>query len=192
MRTFLLQHPDEFYLPGIAALTFAIVSGVVLLLTAAIDFIVAGFACNSGGVVAEFAERGSDHELSGHAAAAGADFAQAGFSEGLPNDCVTLVAIPTLLLNEKQVRKLVDDLEVRFLGNHDPNLHYALLSDLPDSPRSRANKHPLVDLCCGADRWAQREVCRRKGMGRFSCSIGTACTTRAKDSGWDGNASAAS
>ena len=44
------------------------------------------------------------------------------FSEGIPDDCVTLVAIPTLLLNEKQVRGLVENLEVRFLGNHDRNI----------------------------------------------------------------------
>ena len=33
LRVFLLEHPDEFYLPGIAALTFAIVWGIVELLT---------------------------------------------------------------------------------------------------------------------------------------------------------------
>ena len=33
IRTWLRTHPDDFYLPGIAVLTFAIVSGVVLLLT---------------------------------------------------------------------------------------------------------------------------------------------------------------
>ena len=46
---------------------------------------------------------------------------------------MTLVTIPTLLLNEQQVRKVIDDLEIRFLGNQDPNLHFALLTDLPDS-----------------------------------------------------------
>ena len=55
------------------------------------------------------------------------------FSSGVPDDCVTMVVVPTLLLNEKQVRKLVDDLEVRYLGNSGSNLHYALLSDMPDS-----------------------------------------------------------
>ena len=53
-----------------------------------------------------------------------------------------LVAVPSLLLDEEQVHRLVDDLEVRFLGNHDPNLHFALLSDLPDSPRSRVKAIP--------------------------------------------------
>src|SRR5262249_4522717 len=69
------------------------------------------------------------------------------FSEGVPEDCVTLVAVPSLLLTEKQVRALVDDLEVRFLGNHDPNIHFALLTDLPDSKEPAREDSPLVDLC---------------------------------------------
>src|SRR6266700_8334972 len=69
------------------------------------------------------------------------------FESGIPDDCITLVAVPTLLLNEKQVRRLVDDLEVRFLGNSDRNLHFALLTDLPDSPVPSREDDPLVDLC---------------------------------------------
>ncbi len=70
------------------------------------------------------------------------------FSKGVPAECTTLVAVPTLLLNEQQVRELVNDLEVRFLANRDPHVHFALLTDLPDSvtkPRAR-DSHPLVDL----------------------------------------------
>ena len=70
------------------------------------------------------------------------------FSKGIPAEYTTLVAVPTLLLNEKQVRKLVNDLEVRFLANRDPHLHFALLTDLGDSvskPREK-DAHPLVDL----------------------------------------------
>ena len=62
------------------------------------------------------------------------------FSAGIAREFTTVVAVPTLLLNEKQVRKLVNDLEVRFLANRDPNLHFALLTDLTDSvtrPRER-------------------------------------------------------
>ena len=67
---------------------------------------------------------------------------------GIPAECTTLVAVPTLLLNEAQVAELVNELEVRLLANRDPNLHYALLTDLPDSvsePLAR-DSHPLVDL----------------------------------------------
>jgi hypothetical protein len=70
------------------------------------------------------------------------------FSKGIPSDCTTLVAVPTLLINEKQVAGLVRDLEVRYLANRDPNLHFALVTDLPDSvskPRD-LDAHRLVDL----------------------------------------------
>jgi hypothetical protein len=70
------------------------------------------------------------------------------FSSGIPPDHSTLVVVPTLLLNEKQVHKLVTDLEVRYLANHDPNLHFALITDLPDSvSKPHVNDyHPLVAL----------------------------------------------
>ncbi len=70
------------------------------------------------------------------------------FSERISPDCATLVAVPTLLLNERQVREMVNGLEVRFLANRDPNLHFALITDLPDSV-SKPHAHdsnPLVDL----------------------------------------------
>ena len=70
------------------------------------------------------------------------------FSKGIPVEYTTLVAVPTLLLNEKQVRGMVQELEVRCLANPDPNLHFGLLTDLPDSvSRPKENdSDPLVDL----------------------------------------------
>ena len=70
------------------------------------------------------------------------------FSKGVPRESTTLVAVPTLLLNEKQVRELVTELEVRFLANRDPNVHFALLTDLPDSASKPHidDTNPLVDL----------------------------------------------
>jgi cyclic beta-1,2-glucan synthetase len=69
------------------------------------------------------------------------------FTDGIPDNCVTMVAIPTLLLSEKQVRGLVENLEVRFLGNHDPNIHFALLTDLADSREATREDNPLITLC---------------------------------------------
>ncbi len=66
---------------------------------------------------------------------------------GIFDSCATLVAVPTLLLDESQVRKLVSNLEVRFLGNQDRNLHFALLTDLPDSTEPPRATEPLVILC---------------------------------------------
>ena len=68
------------------------------------------------------------------------------FWNGIPSDCCTLVAVPTLLLTERQVRALVETLEVHYLGNVDPNLYFALVTDLPDSPSPPAPKHALVEL----------------------------------------------
>jgi cyclic beta-1,2-glucan synthetase len=146
LRTFLLEHPDEFYLPGIAALSFAIVSGVVLLLTPPTTSlwlvmlaILAVLLPGSQSAV-QIMNYLATLMLSAQT------LPKLDFSEGIPADCVTLVAIPTMLLNEKQVRKLADDLEVRYLGNQDPNIHYALLSDLPDSPSEPRETHILIDL----------------------------------------------
>ena len=57
-----------------------------------------------------------------------------------------MVAVPTLLINEKQIRQLVDDVEVRYLVNRDPNIYYALLTDLPDSAEPAEERDPRVDL----------------------------------------------
>ena len=70
------------------------------------------------------------------------------FSKTIPPDCATLVAVPSLLINEKQVRNLIHNLEVSYLANRERHLHFALLADLPDSnakPREQ-ERHPLVEL----------------------------------------------
>jgi cyclic beta-1,2-glucan synthetase len=68
-------------------------------------------------------------------------------SKGIPNHCLTVVAVPTLLLNESQTRQMAEALEVRFLGNRDKNLHFALLTDSLDSPNGPADADPLIRLC---------------------------------------------
>lgn len=69
------------------------------------------------------------------------------FSTGIPADCETLVAVPALLLNEQHVHELVMDLEIRYLANRDPYLHFALLSDSVDAlDEEGAAQEPLVPL----------------------------------------------
>jgi hypothetical protein len=68
------------------------------------------------------------------------------FTDGIPDDCTTMVAVPTLLLDEEQVRGLVAHLEVRFLANRDPNLHFALLTDPPDSSEPVDHRDALAEL----------------------------------------------
>jgi hypothetical protein len=69
------------------------------------------------------------------------------FSKGIPEDCVTMVATPTLLINEEQIRDLVRTLEIRYVGNRDPNLFFALLTDPPDSHERFDEKDQHVALC---------------------------------------------
>ncbi len=70
------------------------------------------------------------------------------FSKGVPGDFTTLVVVPTLLTSSRQVQQLFDELEVRYLANQDRNIHFGLLTDLPDAvTRPRQNdSSPLVDL----------------------------------------------
>jgi len=68
------------------------------------------------------------------------------FSKGIPDNCATVVAVPTLLTSEAQARQAVLGLEVRFLANQDRNLHFALLTDLPDSTQQFDEKESLVEL----------------------------------------------
>ena len=56
------------------------------------------------------------------------------FSLGIPDECRTLVVVPTLLANPAQIEKLIEELEVRYLANRDSNLLFALLTDFRDSP----------------------------------------------------------
>ena len=147
LRARLRRHPDEFFLTGIAVLTFAIITGILLWLTPAdsppqlllLSMLILLVPCSQSAV-----------QLMHYLVAAllpAEILPKLDYSEGIPDDCVTLVAIPTLLLSEKQVRGLVEDLEVRFLGNHDRNIHFALITDLPDSDEPSPEANPLIELC---------------------------------------------
>lgn len=54
---------------------------------------------------------------------------QMDFSQGIPRQSRTLVAIPTMLTSSDGVSDLIDALEVRYLANRDKHLHFALLTD---------------------------------------------------------------
>jgi hypothetical protein len=68
------------------------------------------------------------------------------FSNVVDATYATIVAIPTLLINDKQIRQLVDDLEVRYLVNRDPNIFYALLTDLPDTAEPAEEQDHRIEV----------------------------------------------
>lgn len=55
------------------------------------------------------------------------------FSNGIPDEARTLVAVPTMLLHQAGVNALIEALEVRFLANNDDNLYFALVTDFADA-----------------------------------------------------------
>ncbi len=54
--------------------------------------------------------------------------------EAVPPSARTMVVVPTVLESVERVEDLVAHLEVQALGNVDPHIHFALLSDFPDAP----------------------------------------------------------
>jgi len=146
-RANLRAHPDEFLLVGVALLTFLIVTGILWLLTppytplptVLLSMLILLLPSSQAAVqLMNYLTTNLLRPTS---------LPKLDFSEAVPSDCTTLVAIPTLLLSEKQVRHLVEELEVRYLGNHDPNIHFAIVSDLPDSPYPAPEDDELVELC---------------------------------------------
>lgn len=53
------------------------------------------------------------------------------FDDGIPAECRTLVVVPTVISTPDDVDRLLELLEVRYIGNRDGTLSFALLSDLP-------------------------------------------------------------
>ena len=53
--------------------------------------------------------------------------------DDVPASARTMVIVPTLLDSVERVEELIAHLEVQALGNLDPRIHFALLSDFPDA-----------------------------------------------------------
>jgi cyclic beta-1,2-glucan synthetase len=54
--------------------------------------------------------------------------------DGIPEEYMTAVVVPTLLASVHGVEEALEHLEVQYLANRDPNLQFAILSDFTDSP----------------------------------------------------------
>ena len=84
--------------------------------------------------------------------------------EGIPDDCRTLVAVPTLLTTANAIQSELNRLEIRYLGNTDANLRFALLTDFADAPRQNMPEDTeYIDIVARGI----EELNRRHGAGRF-------------------------
>jgi len=166
IHAWLRAHPNEFFIPGIEILTLVIMSSAVWAIT---DPHSAPGLIFLAMLVLLLPSSQSAVQLMNYLTTAvlpAEILPKRDFSEGIPDDCATLVAVPCLLLSEAQVHTLAEDLEVRFLGNHDPNLHFALLTDLADAREPASEDSPLVDLC-GRLIQELNEKYAGRGMGTF-------------------------
>ncbi len=148
LRTFLRNNADDFYIVGIEVVTLLLMAAIIAPLVVWYPVI--------GGLTVAFcllllpAAQGTVDLFNNIVTALfkAEPLPRLDFGGGIPSEFASLVAVPTLLMNEKQLREMVERLEVHFLANPDPNLHFCLLTDLPDSvtsPRDR-DTNPLVDL----------------------------------------------
>ncbi len=55
------------------------------------------------------------------------------FSQGIPDIHRTMVIVPTLVSSRQGIDDLLETLEIRYLGNRDANLFFALLTDFRDA-----------------------------------------------------------
>ncbi|MGA2350459.1 MAG: glucoamylase family protein [Terracidiphilus sp.] len=146
-RKFIRSHADDFYITGIGLNTILFIAGLIFLPLphfTLLDCLIAVLL-----LALPATQCAVDLENNSVTAIFNPEpLPKLDFSKGIASECTTLVVVPCLLMNEDQVRCLINDLEVRFLANRDPNLHFALLTDLPDSvTKPRANdSHTLVEL----------------------------------------------
>ncbi|HEY3930514.1 MAG TPA: glucoamylase family protein [Candidatus Koribacter sp.] len=165
LQDFLRRHPNEFYPLGVEVLTLA----MILALLWTVDFnalkslfiaiLLLLIPCSQSAVeIMNFLTTSLLKPFL---------LPKVDFSKGIPEEFTTTVVVPTLLMNEKQVRETVQELEVRFIGNMSRNLNFALLTDLADSAEQPHEDDPLVYLCGNLINDLNRKYAGR-GVGTFA------------------------
>ncbi len=69
------------------------------------------------------------------------------FSDGVPDEFRTFVVVPTLLLSKQNIENLLENLEIHYLANRDPNILFALLTDFPDAAEREVANDRLIENC---------------------------------------------
>ncbi len=87
------------------------------------------------------------------------------FTGPIPEDARTMVVVPTLIDSVEGLSRQLEHLEVLALGNLDPSIHFALLSDFPDAP---AATMPGEDAILDAARTGIAALNARLGPGHES------------------------
>jgi cyclic beta-1,2-glucan synthetase len=146
LQQFIRKYPDEFYIIGIEFISLATVAGIILPYSHGRQSLGMLLIC---ALLLLIPATQAAVELVNYfitSVLRPKPLPKLDFTEGVSDDCKTLVAVPTLLINDRQIRQLIEDLEVRYLGNQDPNIHYALLTDLPDTAEEAEEQDARIGL----------------------------------------------
>ncbi len=83
------------------------------------------------------------------------------FKDGIPDDARTLLVVPCLISSRDSVDELVRNLEVHYLSNPHGAIHFALVSDWPDSQKEETE----ADLAVFAYARQQIDLLRKRYSG---------------------------
>ncbi len=87
------------------------------------------------------------------------------FKDGIPTKFRTMVVVPSLLKNMTELESLLRQLENHFLGNADPGIHFALLTDFVDAPEKELpGEAQLIEQA----RMGIEQLNARYGNGEYS------------------------
>jgi cyclic beta-1,2-glucan synthetase len=131
LRSFLRRWKEDFYILGIFTLSCFLIVAIIAPLVPHYAFwpimgalLLALLPASQGGV--DLVNNTVTALMKAHS------LPKIDFSKSVPAEAASFVVVPTLLFNKEQVRELFDQLEARYLSNQDPNIHFGLLTDLPD------------------------------------------------------------
>lgn len=66
------------------------------------------------------------------------------FSAGIAEEAATMVVIPVIWSTAEEVRELADRLELHYLANRDPHIHFALLGDFTDAETESTPQDQII------------------------------------------------
>lgn len=89
------------------------------------------------------------------------------FSKGIPDAHRTMVIVPCLIDDIAEIDDLIEALEIRYLGNRDPNLYFALLTDFKDAAASVMPQDAALILHARAGIVRLNETYSADGTGMF-------------------------
>ena len=134
VRRAVLTHPTLAYLGSVACLTTLLLGGALLSIRAAGgSSVVQAVAIVLLAFPASELATAAIQRLAARAIAP-QRLPRLDFSEGVPDDARCMVVVPTMLTTLPGVAAVIEHVEVLALGNLDPRIHFAILSDFADAP----------------------------------------------------------